>query len=303
MSPRTDRLSSIVRDRGKYLASVGAERLASSFRGRTSTFRGRTRTLVYVGPALAVVGVGSTTAASAASAATTSAATTASSATASGSAAAPLSIAALTAATHASAVTPATTTPAPAPHGTAPAAAASQPQVVTWQQVRDAINRQTNPVAARDGRLPAADRLMPVGTSGPQAWMPLSPAQLGNATTIVQQALNKRMGIRSAVVAVATAMQESQLVNLRYGDLDSLGLFQQRPSMGWGTAAQITDPSYAADVFLTALQRYQAGDPAWAWQPLWANAQAVQKSGFPFAYAKWESQAAGLVKQVAMRMH
>jgi hypothetical protein len=169
--------------------------------------------------------------------------------------------------------------------------------------VRDAINRQTNPVAARDGRLPAADRLMPVGTSGPQAWMPLSPAQLGNATTIVQQALNKRMGIRSAVVAVATAMQESQLLNLHYGDLDSLGLFQQRPSMGWGTAAQITDPAYAADVFLTSLQRYQAGDPAWAWQPLWANAQAVQKSGFPFAYAKWESQAAGLVKQIAMRLH
>ena len=311
MSPRTDRLSSIVRDRGKYLASAGAERLASAFRGRTSTSRGRTstsrgrtRSLVYLGAALAVAGVGSTTAATAASAATTtSAATTARAATASGSAAAPLSIAALTAATKATAVTPATTTPAPVSHGTAPQAATRQPQVVTWQQVRDAINRETNPVAARDGRLPAADRLMPVGTSGPQAWMPISPAQLGNATTIVQQALNKRMGIRSAVVAVATAMQESQLLNLRYGDLDSLGLFQQRPSMGWGTAAQITDPAYAADVFLTALERHQAGDPAWAWQPLWANAQAVQKSGFPFAYAKWESQAAGLVKQIAMRLH
>ena len=100
------------------------------------------------------------------------------------------------------------------------------------------------------------------------------------------------MGIRSAVIAVATAMQESQLLNINYGDRDSLGLFQQRPSMGWGTAAQVTDPAYAADAFLQALQQHQATDPSWARQPLWANAQAVQNSGFPFAYAKWETQAA-----------
>ena len=168
--------------------------------------------------------------------------------------------------------------------------------------MRNAINQEIDPAAARRGILPLAGQLVPVGTSGSQAWMPLSPAQLANATTIVRQALDKRMGIRSAVIAVATAMQESQLVNLHYGDLDSLGLFQQRPSMGWGTAAQITDPAYAANAFLSALQRHQAGDPAWAREPLWANAQAVQNSGFPLAYAKWESQAAGLVKQIAMRL-
>ena len=72
--------------------------------------------------------------------------------------------------------------------------------------------------------------------------------------------------------------------------------------MGWGTAAQITDPSFAANAFLGALQQYQAGNPGWASQPLWASAQAVQKSGFPLAYAKWESQAAGLVKQIAMKV-
>ncbi len=119
----------------------------------------------------------------------------------------------------------------------------------------------------------------------------------------MRHALVKKMGIRSAVIAVATAMQESQLLNLHYGDRDSLGLFQQRPSMGWGTATQITRPGYAADAFLRALQRHQAGDRAWAHQPLWASAQAVQNSGFPFAYAKWESQAAGLVKDIAMRVH
>jgi hypothetical protein len=145
--------------------------------------------------------------------------------------------------------------------------------------------------------------LTPVGTAGQQAWMPISPAQLANATTIVQQTLTKNLGVRAAVIAVATAMQESQLQNLHYGDLDSLGLFQQRPSMGWGTAAQITTPAYAADAFLGALQQHQASDPGWAQQPLWANAQAVQKSGFPFAYAKWELQAAGLVKQIAVNLH
>jgi peptidoglycan DL-endopeptidase CwlO len=97
-------------------------------------------------------------------------------------------------------------------------------------------------------------------------------------------------------------MQESQLQNLSYGDQDSLGLFQQRPSMGWGTTAQITDPAFASDAFLGALHQYQASNPAWAGQPLWANAQAVQKSGFPFAYARWEAQAANLVKQIAMRL-
>ena len=140
---------------------------------------------------------------------------------------------------------------------------------------------------------------MPGGASGTQAWMPISPTQLTNAHTIVHQALAKGMGLRSAVIAVATAMQESQLVNVDYGTSDSLGLFQQQPDMGWGTAQQVTNPAYAADAFLAALHAHQAADPAWAGQPLWANAQAVQKSAFPFAYAKWETQAAHLVGQLA----
>jgi hypothetical protein len=262
---RTDRLASAVRERGPYLAAAGADRLASAVRGRK-------RSLVYVGTALALVGVGSATAASAA---TVSGATHAR----------PAAVAAAT--THSKGVAPAPSQP-PAPP--------------TWIQVRAEINQQTNPVLAREGVLPQADMVMPVATSGPQAWMQLSPAQQANATTIVQQTLDRRMGVRSAVIAVATAMQESQLLNLSYGDQDSLGLFQQRPSMGWGTAAQITDPAYAADAFLTALQQHQASDPAWAGQPLWANAQAVQNSGFPFAYAKWEAQAADLVKQIAMQL-
>jgi len=132
--------------------------------------------------------------------------------------------------------------------------------------------------------------------------MPLSPAQQSNATTIVRQALIKGMGVRSAVIAVATAMQESQLQNLTYGDQDSLGLFQQRASMGWGTAQQITTPKYAADAFLRALAQQQASNPAWVHQPLWATAQAVQKSGVPMAYAKWESQAVQVVKDIVTQV-
>jgi len=151
--------------------------------------------------------------------------------------------------------------------------------------------------------LPAADRLTPVGTTGPQTWMAMTPERYENAATIVRQALDKKMGIRSAVIAVATAMQESTLQNINYGDRDSLGLFQQRPSCGWGTASQILHPAYATDAFLAALHHYQAANPAWAHEPLWQTAQGVQASGFPTAYARWEAQAASLVSAVTRHMY
>jgi hypothetical protein len=129
--------------------------------------------------------------------------------------------------------------------------------------------------------------------------MPISGPQYANATTIVQQVLARKMGVRSAVIAVATAMQESRLQNLPYGTGDALGLFQQQPSSGWGTPQQILNPAYAANAFLTALEQHQQADPGWVSQPLWTSAQAVQASGFPTAYAQWEAQAAGMVKQIA----
>ncbi len=152
------------------------------------------------------------------------------------------------------------------------------------------------------GPLPPADRLIPAGTSGPQSQLPITRARYDNAMTIVGQALAKKMGLRAAVIAVATAMAESGLENLSYGGLDSLGLFQQRPSSGWGTAAQILHPSHAASAFLNALHGYQRRDPAWARQPLWQTAQGVQNSGLPYAYAKWEAQAARLVASVTRHL-
>ena len=186
-------------------------------------------------------------------------------------------------------------------------AGGKSPQVVrhasskSWKQIRDELASQTSP-RPQPGKLPMADRLLTRPTSGPQSYLPIGSSQMANATAIVQQTLSKHMGLRAAVIAVATAMQESGLQNLNYGDRDSLGLFQQRPSMGWGTAEQITTPSYAADAFLSALAAHQKADPGWAGEPLWATAQAVQKSGFPTAYAKWEKQAAQLVTSIATKL-
>lgn len=166
-----------------------------------------------------------------------------------------------------------------------------------WRAAMDAAAGQRS-----GATLAPSQRLLPAEVSGPQATMPMTPDRLANATTIVRQALDKHMGLRSAVIAVATAMQESTLQNLQYGTYDSLGLFQQRPSAGWGTPAQITDPVYASDAFLNALSQYQASNPGWATQPLWQAAQGVQNSGFPYAYAKWEVQAAQVVAGVARNM-
>jgi cell wall-associated NlpC family hydrolase len=100
---------------------------------------------------------------------------------------------------------------------------------------------------------------------------------------------------RGWVVAVATAMQESHLRNLpnlgSSNDHDSLGLFQQRPSQGWGTPAQILDPTYASTKFFTHLLAVKG----WQSMPLTDAAQAVQRSAYPDAYAKWEPDATQLV--------
>jgi hypothetical protein len=173
-----------------------------------------------------------------------------------------------------------------------------RPAKLSWHQILEVQAHRMNPKVT-NGALSAADIVRPVPFFGPQETMQLTSAQYENASTIVHQALAKKMGVRSAVIAVATAMQESELNNLNYGDRDSLGLFQQRPSCGWGTEAQIMNPAYASDAFLSALATYQGENPGWAHQPLWQSAQGVQASGFPTAYAKWEAQAADLVQQIA----
>lgn len=99
---------------------------------------------------------------------------------------------------------------------------------------------------------------------------------------------------RDIQIALMTAMQESSLRNLNYGDRDSLGLFQQRPSQGWGTRAQVTDPSYASRKFYEALLR----DGSRNSRSLTQAAQRVQRSAFPNAYAKHERGAADILAQL-----
>jgi hypothetical protein len=111
--------------------------------------------------------------------------------------------------------------------------------------------------------------------------------QAADAATIA--AVGSRLGLpdHAVTVALATALQESKLYNLPYGDQDSLGLFQQRPSQGWGTEAQILNPRYAATAFYTHLARVAN----WENLPVTEAAQAVQLSGAPDAYAQWEAEA------------
>lgn len=87
----------------------------------------------------------------------------------------------------------------------------------------------------------------------------LTPDQAQNAALIANIAVTRGLPDHAATVAIATAMQESRLTNLDYGDLDSLGLFQQRPSQGWGTAEQVSDMTYATNIFYDHLLRCRIG--------------------------------------------
>ncbi len=114
--------------------------------------------------------------------------------------------------------------------------------------------------------------------------------QAGNAAVIVAASFKAGLPERAALVALATAWQESGLRNLDYGDRDSLGLFQQRPSYGWGTEAEIMDPWYASARFYEELVKFDD------WESVDINdmAQKVQRSGFPEAYRKHEGNAVAL---------
>nr|WP_223189472.1 C40 family peptidase [Streptomyces sp. TRM68416] len=119
--------------------------------------------------------------------------------------------------------------------------------------------------------------------------------QIANAETIQATGIAMNVPVRGQIVALATALQESGLRNLDYGDRDSLGLFQQRPSQGWGTAAEVRDPVHASTKFYEGLLKVSG----WQSMTVAQAAQAVQKSGYPDAYAKWEPLATALQKGIA----
>jgi len=123
--------------------------------------------------------------------------------------------------------------------------------------------------------------------STPDGIVDLDVDQMANAGTITAVTVSRDLPERAATIAVATAMQESRLVNLAGGDLDSIGLFQQRPSEGWGDPAQIENPVYSTGRFLDRL----VAVPGYAALPLTVAAQDVQHSGYPEAYAQHEADA------------
>lgn len=119
-----------------------------------------------------------------------------------------------------------------------------------------------------------------------------------NARTIIR--VGRQLGVsdRGIVVALAAAMQESALSNIDYGDLDSVGLFQQRPSQGWGTESQLLDTTYATRLFFGGPTGPNSDEtpglldiPGWSSMTITQAAQAVQVSAFPEAYAQWETSA------------
>lgn len=116
--------------------------------------------------------------------------------------------------------------------------------------------------------------------------------QAANATTVA--AVGKRLGLadHAVTIALAAALQESGLHNVRHGDRDSLGLFQQRPSQGWGTPEAILTPRLAAARFYERL----AMVTGWRTLSVSAAAQRVQRSAAPNAYADWELEARDLAQ-------
>jgi hypothetical protein len=134
------------------------------------------------------------------------------------------------------------------------------------------------------GRLAAGESCRVTASGSTFEW---APDQASNAAAITAISVKRGLPPRAATIAIATAMQESKVRNVKFGDRDSLGLFQQRPSQGWGTAEQILNPEYSTNKFYDALVKvkgYTDMDIAEA-------AQEVQRSAAGDAYAQHESQA------------
>src|SRR3954463_14599750 len=113
------------------------------------------------------------------------------------------------------------------------------------------------------------------------------PEQAADAATVAAVAKRRGLPNHAVTIALAAALQESKLFNVNYGDRDSLGIFQQRPSQGWGSPAQLVDPAYAADAFYSHLEKI----PSWRTLQVAKAAQLVQHSADGSAYAQWEERA------------
>jgi hypothetical protein len=175
----------------------------------------------------------------------------------------------------------------------APAPAMATAEHISSEAAKNGANTAAKPAVSTPA--PSEKQLHPVAAQGSQSDIPLSGDQMKNAQKIVEA--GKAMGLppRAWVIALATSMQETKLHNYGHlgssNDHDSLGLFQQRPSSGWGTPKQLTDPTYAAKAFYKSLTEVNG----WSKMPLTDAAQAVQVSAFGDRYAQWEDKAGDVV--------
>ncbi|RFU88401.1 heavy metal transporter [Streptomyces triticagri] len=142
-----------------------------------------------------------------------------------------------------------------------------------------------------------APRCLVVSGDGDGGTYEFTAEQAVNAATVSAVGTSRGMPERAVTIALATALQESGLRNIDHGDRDSIGLFQQRPSQGWGTEKQIMDPVYSSEKFYEHL----AEVPGYSRLPLTVAAQRVQRSGYPQAYAKHEPDAALLAAALTGR--
>ncbi|MDP3892153.1 hypothetical protein [Nocardioides sp.] len=118
----------------------------------------------------------------------------------------------------------------------------------------------------------------------------VSTEQAENASLIAAIGVRRGLPARAVSIALATAYQESKILNIDYGDRDSLGIFQQRPSQGWGSVEQVQDPVYSTNAFYDALERVKGYED----MRITEAAQRVQRSGFPEAYEQHADDARAL---------
>ena len=179
------------------------------------------------------------------------------------------------------------------------AALAALPLVLTVGIAVAATGSGALQPASCTSTLAPGDADSPSGGSSPLTLDDLSATQLGNARIIYRVAAGRSLPPRAGVIAIATALQESTLYNLdKAVDHDSLGLFQQRPSQGWGTPAEILDPVHASNAFYDHLIRIAN----WQIMSVTQAAQSVQRSAYPNAYAKWETLATAIANKIAAEL-
>ena len=134
--------------------------------------------------------------------------------------------------------------------------------------------------------------------TGPDA-LDLDFGQMRDAGIVAGVAASEGLPARALTIAYATAFQESKLENLTYGDLDSVGIFQQRPSQGWGTRAELEDPAFAARAFFKVLVKV----PHYQTIPVYQAAQDVQRSAGGYAYQQYAATGAQLTAAFTTQAH